>query len=96
MLKILKWSYDLGVRQERVRIAAHLQVEGQRATTMSEQAEFMIRDNMELKTFKEKRLKRFELEADVNHRVEEIIRDIFQNKGDWIPGASLIFPDSGE
>lgn len=34
MLKTLKWVYDLGVKQERVRIAAHLQAaaQGRRVT----------------------------------------------------------------
>lgn len=93
MLRTLKWVYNLGVKQERTRIAAYLEQVGHEARTEREQLDYMIRDNKELKAFKEKRMKQLEFNEAVNARIQVIISDMFQDNGQWRPGASIIFPE---
>lgn len=92
MLKTLKWVYDLGVRQERVRIATHLRLEVQRAGLSRDTRLDMINENSP-KLSKSRRDKlAFAMEVDT--RVQDVINNIFaDNGGHWEHGASLMFPD---
>lgn len=93
MLKMLKWAYDLGIRHERVRISAHLQVHSTGARNRLDVVDDMFRAEMSKPKPNQKRLERFEFEKAVNHRVEEIIQDMFQSNDTWIAGASIMFPE---
>lgn len=93
MIRTFKWVYELGIRHERIRIAAHLQVQAQSARTSSNIMDDMLRDQHSKTRPKKRAVERLEFDMAVNHRVEAIINDMFDSKGDWIPSASIMFPD---
>lgn len=93
MLKTLKWVYDLGIRHERTRIASHLRVASTATMTNREIMTDMLDEEMTRGKPSKKRKERLEFDIAVNHKVLDIINDMFDAKGDWIPGASLMFPD---
>lgn len=95
MLKLVKWAYDLGVRHERVRIASHLQLHSTGARNNLNAMDDMFREEMSRSKPNKNRLQRLEFDKAVNHRIEEIIQDMYQSTGDWKPGASIMFPDDG-
>lgn len=91
MLKTLKWVYDLGVRQERVRIASHLQIEAQRAKAHRETVRDIFTDSPKISKSRREKL---QLAEAVDNRIQEIINNMFEdNSGHWVSGASLMFPD---
>lgn len=92
MLKALKWAYDLGVRQERVRIASHLQMESQQARASNDTMIGMLRGE-DQPAPNQKRKERLEIAVKVNDRIQNIIDNLFYPKGEWTPPASLMFPD---
>jgi hypothetical protein len=97
MLKTLKWVYGLGVKQERQRIAAGLQLQQQRARTFNEAALVMIRDPASKKEVAQKRRQRLELQMAVNDRIQEIVNEMFRTEGgEWINANSIMFPDEGK
>lgn len=95
MLKTLRWVYDLGIRHERVRIASHLQIHATGARNSNSVLDDMFREEMSKSKPNKKRLERFDFERAVNHRIEEIIQDMFHDNGQWVAGASIMFPDDG-
>lgn len=95
MLKTLKWVYDLGVRQERARIASHLRLEAQRAKISRDTTEDMLRESLSKssKTSKSRREK-LDFAIAVDNKVQEIIHNLFDEQGGhYVMGASLMFPD---
>lgn len=95
MLKTLKWIYDLGVRQERVRIASHLQMHSIGASNSRDIASALFAEEMSKPKPNIKLLDRLNFENAVNQKVEEIIQEIFQSNGEWVSGNSIMFPDGG-
>lgn len=93
MLKTLKWVYNLGVTQERTRIANHLQIHAQGARNNIAVMDDMFRAERERTKPRKSNLERLDFDRAVNHRVEEIINEMFESHGDWRPGASILFPD---
>lgn len=93
MLKTLKWVYDLAVRQERVRIAAHLQALAQGARVSREIQDNMFREEVNKPRPNQKKLNQIDFDRAVQSRIEVIISDIFNDNGQWVSGASLMFPD---
>lgn len=91
-LKSLKWAYNLGVRQERVRIAAHLQAHSQAARTNVDFFQDRFRDGTSKSKFRKSEADRLSLEANVNARVERIIDEMFKPNGEYTP-TSIMFPD---
>lgn len=88
MFRALKWAYDLGVRQERVRISAHLQ-------NRSRQAEFYqatMYDKLRNEKTSDRNKKILDFDMAVERKVQQIIEDIMRPQFD-IPGGSLMFPD---
>lgn len=89
MLKLLKWAYDLGVRQERVRISAHLQNVSRYSEYESERM-FAILDS-------EKTPKRTKSQLDFKMAVEDKIRktvdEIMKPQNSDYFGYSIMFPD---
>lgn len=97
MLKTLKWVYNLGVVQERQRIAAELQLQQQRARTFNEAALDMLHDPASKKEVTQKRKQRLELQMAVNNRIEEIVNEMFRTEGgEWVNASSIMFPDDGK
>lgn len=96
MLKTLKWVYGLGVKQERVRIASHLQIHSTGARNSINAMDDMFREEMSRPKPNKKRLERMDFDRAVNHRIEEIIQDMFQDNGHYVSGASIMFPDELE
>ncbi len=90
MLKALKWAYDLGVRQERVRISAQLQLEGTRSRVHQDSILDMLRNDEKVSIKKRDRL---DFEVAVSARIQDIISTLFEPQGDWIKGSSIMFPD---
>lgn len=94
MLKTLKWVYDLGVRQERVRISSHLQLAKELNKTSNDAMLGMLSDNADRKRPSKSRKERLEFEIAVNNKVQEIIQTMYEDaNGHWVPGSSLMFPD---
>lgn len=94
MFKSLKFLYDLGIRHERIRIAAHLQHRLDMVSNSIDRDMDIMRaipDNhsKQSKSAHEK----IQFKRAVNNHVQAIINEIFNAQGDWIPGASLMFPD---
>lgn len=92
MLKTLKWVYDLGVKQERVRISAHLQNFAQGRRVTSSVMDDMLREEMSRPKPNKKRLERLEFDRAVAREVDEIIEGIFRPNGEYVP-TSLMFPE---
>lgn len=90
MLRALKWAYDLGVRQERVRIASHLEMVRSGAVVSQEGFRNMLNEDPSMTKTRKDRLK---FNMAVSQKVEQIISDIFRDDGQWVPGSSLMFPD---
>lgn len=93
MLRLVKWAYDLGIRHERVRIAAHLQAHAQGARVQHSVMDDMFREEMSRPKPNKKRLERLEFDRAVARQVDELIQDIFHPKGEWQPVASIMFPE---
>lgn len=91
MLKLLKWAYDLGVRQERVRIASHLRLMStenrSRLNILDEMMSIPIASKKEISERQHQ-----DFERAIRHEVQEIIDAITEARGDWVPGASIMFP----
>lgn len=89
MLKVLKWAYDLGVRQERVRISAHLQ-------NVSRQSEYAMAENYDMlrndKTSKQRKV-RAELNMEVDRRIKETIDAIMRPQSSDYLNYSIMFPN---
>lgn len=93
MLRTLKWIYDLGIRHERVRVASHLQIQSTGVRNSNTVMEDMFREEMSKKRPNKTQLERLDFQKAVNHRIEEIIQDMFHDEGQYISGASIMFPD---
>lgn len=93
MLRLAKWAYDLGIRHERVRIAAHLQAQVQGARLSNETIGGMFDEELTKKRPNKNRVQRLEFERAVNHRIQEVIDEMFNPRGEWTPPASTMFPD---
>lgn len=93
-LKSLKWAHNLGVKQERQRIAAELQLQQQRARTFNEVAMGMLRDTPQKELTKQRR-QRLDLQIAVNNRIQEIVDELFRAE-ELIAGSSIMFPDIDE
>lgn len=92
-LKALKWTYDLGIKQERVRIAALLQTRAQDTRVSAEIFSNMLREEVAKPKSQQSRIDQIERAKAVNDRVAEIIDEIFRPNGEWTPPASYLFPD---
>jgi hypothetical protein len=92
-LKALKWAHDLGIRQERVRVASHLQVRAQAARVANDIFNNMINEEMSKSKPNKKNLERLDFDRAVYARVNEIIDEMFNPHGEWIAPPSFMFPD---
>lgn len=84
MLKTLKWVYETGVKQERVRIASHLQII-LRELEIFDQNSYLAKDVEQSKNS--------EFGRAVNNRLIEIIRGILEPKSEYITTTSIMFPE---
>lgn len=92
MLKTLKWVYSLGVKQERVRIASHLQAAAQGHRVTNGVMGDMIFDEMRKSKPNKRAIERLEFDRAVASAVDEIIDGIFRPNGEYVP-TSLMFPE---
>lgn len=93
-LKALKWSYNLGVAQERQRIARALERENnQRMVASITSYDILQRDGSKLSS---KRKTRLEISNAVANEVNDIINTIMRPKQEYVAGASILFPDMKE
>lgn len=89
MLKTLKWMYDLGVRQERTRIARELENAMTRHHNAASISNSMLRDP----ETKEQRKNRLQFREAVHHEVLEIVNVIMQpHSAEQFP-TSVMFPE---
>lgn len=91
MLKTLKWVYELGVKQERNRIARYLEAEAARVGNEYGIEHDMLREMRD--TDKKARRQRLELKHAVTMRVSEIVNNILQPHFEDRTGFSIMFPD---
>lgn len=96
MLRLVKWAYSLGVRNERQRIATYLS---------SVQAEAMDRQHsmfgyespvVSKKDATEKAKRKIELKKAVDQRIIDIISELFIGEERYQRGASVMFPEGEE
>jgi hypothetical protein len=92
MLKTLKWVYSLGVKQERVRIASHLQAAAQGRRVTSGVMNDMFHDEMRKVRPNKRAIERLDFDRAVAREVEEIIDEIFRSNGEYV-STSLMFPE---
>jgi hypothetical protein len=86
-LNVLKWVYDLGVRNERERIAGYLQsIQAQHGVGIYGRPQMLIPNEDELA-----KAKRREFQAAVSAEVSYIIEDIFRTHD--VPGPSIMHPN---
>lgn len=71
MLKTLKWVYDLGVKQERVRIAAHLQNAAQSHRVTAGVMNDMLFDEGHKRRPNKRAIERLEFDQAVARQVED-------------------------
>lgn len=93
MFKILKWVYNLGVQNERVRIARALEGYA-RGADMSAQERYSIfnKDPSEANT-SENRRRKAEIEYRVLSKVSEIVGYILKPQENYKMGPSIMFPN---
>lgn len=91
MLKTLKWVYDLGVKQERNRIARYLEAEASGTGAEYSVERDMLQDmrNIDSKTRKQ----RLELKHAVTIRVSEIVNNVLRPRYEDRASFSVMFPD---
>lgn len=87
MLKTLKWVYELGVRQERQRIAAILQGELQQRAAYNQTMHDVINDT-KLESQKDKMLKRLAVSSEVSSIVNRLFETQYHENY-----VSLMFPE---
>lgn len=95
MLRTLKWVYSLGVKQERVRIASHLQAAAQGKRVVGSVMNDMFADEMRKSRPNKRALERLDFDRAVAREVDEIIEGIFRPNGEYVP-TSLMFPEIEE
>lgn len=94
MLKTFKWVYNLGVGQERVRIAAALEAHANRARISDSTMANMLREELTKSKPNQPVVDQLKFSRSVNSRVQEIIADMFrQEESKWLSGYSIMFPD---
>ena len=100
MFKVLKWAYDMGVRQERVRIAAQLQMRVSALHYERESDLDVLRDANVLRSTERTPSKstkeKLKFQIAVNGQVKSIINEMFTPKGEWINDESIMFPNDKE
>lgn len=90
MLKLLKWAYDLGVKQERTRIARELENEMASRTVYLDTGFDMLRNEKMSKP----RKARLEHTVAVSEAMRSIISKIFEPKHeDRANNISIMFPE---
>lgn len=94
MLRLLKWAYDLGVRQERTRIARELENEMASRTVYLNTAIYMLSDNSSMSRVSKQRKARLEHTIDVSKEILGIVSKIFAVKyEDQTNNISIMFPE---
>lgn len=89
-LSVLKWAYDLGVKQERQRIARLLEHTATNSIDYIDTAYNMLADEKSMsKARKDKLAKRVE----INSAVRDIIAVIMSPKQDYVVTEPLLFQD---
>lgn len=91
MLKLVKWAYELGVKQERTRIARELEREQSRRTFESNLQRGMLRDD-DLKLSKVRR-QRLEFVNAVSVEIVDIVNKIFEPNHSLPSPTSIMWPE---
>jgi len=89
VLKLVKWAFDLGVRQERVRISAHLQNVARQAGFAESEMYDIFRDE---KTSQRKK-NTLELEMAVERKIMDTVDKIMRPQNSDYFGYSIMFPE---
>lgn len=98
MLKLVKWAYSLGVRNERHRIAAFLQAAQARRYDAMSRFEEDLRENpvSSKQDAKARNIEKRAHQKDIDRAVVDIIETIFHGEEKYERGASVMFPDERE
>lgn len=87
MLKLLKWAYSLGVRNERQRIATYL-------SNVQAQAIDRFNDPFREDVINSKKVnENKKLKKAVDSRIIDIISELFRGEERYQRGASVMFPE---
>lgn len=92
MLRTLKWTYELGVKHERQRIARALEAQANMLRHEIEVTGVMIQ-NYKDPNVKNARKRRLEFKQAVTARVKDIVDEIFTPQHEYSSYFSLMFPD---
>lgn len=90
-LKLLKWVYELGVQQERTRIARHLEWEMSHRSFDQEVRMMMLTD--EDSKMSKSRKEKLARSADISREVTDIIDRIFRGEPVNHAYTSIMFPE---
>lgn len=99
MLRLVKWAYKLGVRNERHRIAGFLssaQANKWDGIYAAKRDLGIIRDRDEAGTKEEVEAKRLQQKIAVDREVINIIDALFHGEEKYERGASFMFPEEKE
>ena len=88
MYKLVKWAYDMGARQERVRVCAHLQNIGRQADFRNADMFDRMRDPKIAQRSKQ----RLEFDIEVERRIKDVIEAIMRPQSEHY-AYSIMFPN---
>ena len=94
MVRTFKWIYELGVKQERLRIARILEQELEQRRFYLGTAHDMLSDNSKSQMNKERKAK-LARHADIVTGVNEVIMHIMEPGWEQTTTSSALFPDDG-
>lgn len=89
MFKALKWAYSLGVRQERVRISAHLQ----NISRQSDYEENRVFEALHSEKTSQRKKSQLDFDLAVEHRIKKTVNEIMKPQDSDYFGYSIMFPD---
>lgn len=98
MLRVIKWAYNLGVRNERHRIAGYLSnAKGQRYDRLSLfEEELRVSPVQSEKDAINRNIELRQKQAVVDNEVIDIISGLFHSEEKYERGASFMFPNEKE
>jgi hypothetical protein len=95
MIRTFKWIYNLGVEQERVRIARVLEQEAHRRSVVATVGtDMLINRDRDGTKMSDKRKQRLELETAVADEVKSIVLAIIEPHAEHVIGSSILFPNT--
>jgi hypothetical protein len=92
MIRTFKWIYNLGVEQERLRVARLLEAEAHSRSVVATTGLDMLRD-VDNKMSKDRK-QRLDFDSAVAREVGEIVANIIKPREEWVASPSPLFDEA--